>query len=79
MVHSVHHFSLQYWVATHQAPPQLALLCYACHVMCSVTIGCCITTQVMGSPLNLLANNLAIVQSSQSEYLAAGELLSNMA
>ena len=38
MVHGVHHLCLQHRVAPHQAPPQLALLCYACYVLCSVSI-----------------------------------------
>lgn len=38
IVHGIHHLGLQHRVAPHQAPPQLALLCNACYVLCPVPI-----------------------------------------
>ena len=38
IVHSIHHFSLQHRVASHEAAPQLALLSNAGDAFCSVTI-----------------------------------------
>lgn len=38
IVHGIHHLSLQHRVAPHQAPPQLALLCNACYILCPVPI-----------------------------------------
>lgn len=47
IVHGIHHLSLQHRVAPHQAPPQLALLCNACYVLCPVPIRCCTMPKTM--------------------------------